>query len=376
MKVLFLSASTGGGHAKAAEAVMEYMKQKIQGSEPLMIDSLKYISPLVNRLVVGAYLKSVKMTPHLYGKLYKLSETEEGITDMTKTFNRMLSYKLYDFINVCNPSVIVCTHTFPLQMLSNLKCKGKIPIPVVGIVTDFVNHLFWKLDGIDAFIVAHDYIKNDMIKMGIAAERIYTYGIPVADSFMKKKDRFLLRNELGLRNKPTILIMGGSLGYGEVRDVFVSLLGSSRDIQIITVTGMNGKLKSQLEELSHNSEKNVKILSYSDRISDLMDVSDFIITKPGGVTISEALVKKLPIMIMSPIPGQEERNARFLTNSGAAVQLFPGEDMDSIFCQIMDNPIRIRHMREMAEYLAKPDASEEIANLIVRLAKQSYHTIA
>jgi processive 1,2-diacylglycerol beta-glucosyltransferase len=350
---------------------VEYMKRKVPGSEALIVDSLKYISPFVDRLIVGTYLNTVKRTPNIYGKLYKLSETDESISDMTKTFNKLLSYRLFDFINNYNPSVIVCTHTFPLQMLSNLKRKGKIPMPVIGIVTDFVNHLFWKLEGIDAFIVAHDYIRNDMIKMGISKDKIFTYGIPVAGDFLKRRDRSSLLYEFELQNKLTLLIMGGSLGFGEVRDIFASLLECNRDIQIIAVTGQNRKLKSQLEELSFNTEKNVKILSYSDRISDLMDVSDFIITKPGGVTISEALVKKLPILVISPIPGQEEKNARFLINTGVAAQLIHNEDMDSIFCQIMDNPIRVKHMTEMAGCLAKPKASEEIVNLIVKMAIQS-----
>ncbi len=370
MKVLFLSASTGGGHAKAAEAVMEIMELKYPGFTGQVVDTLKHISPMIDRLVVGTYLSTVKNTPHIYGTFYKLSENGENITDITKTFNKLMAVKLVDFISEYAPSVIVCTHTFPLQMLSSLKQKGIVTIPVIGIVTDFVNHLFWKLDGVDAFIVAHEYIKNDMIKAGMPRERIYTLGIPVAQVFLKKKDRFQLAHELGLKNKLTMLVMGGSLGFGEFKDVFVSLLKCSRDIQVIAVAGHNKKLEKELRIIAEHSEKDTKILGYTNRISDLMDVSDILITKPGGVTISEALVKKLPLLIMSPLPGQEERNARFLTNTGAAASIFSNEDLDSLFCQVLDNPLRLKHMREMAEYLAKPKASEAIAELIESLSGQ------
>ena len=156
MKVLFLSAATGGGHAKAAEAVMEVMKMRHPGFSGQLVDTLKHISPVVDKLVVGTYLRTVKNTPRIYGEFYKLSEARENITDITKTFNKLMAVKLVDFINEYAPSVIVCTHTFPLQMLSSLKQKGVVTIPVIGIVTDFVNHLFWKLHGVDAFIEPHE----------------------------------------------------------------------------------------------------------------------------------------------------------------------------------------------------------------------------
>lgn len=370
MKILFLSASTGGGHTKAAEAVMESMGKKHPDFRGLVVDTLKYISPMMDRIITGTYLKTVKNTPQIYGQFYKLSEKEERITDITRTFNKLISHKLLGLIDEYAPTVIVCTHTFPVQMLSSLKLKGKITIPVIAIVTDFVNHLFWKLDGVDAFVVAHDYIRNDMVKMGIPESKIFTYGIPVSQKFLYKKDRGQLMKELGLKNKPTMLVMGGSLGFGEMGKVFSSLLACSRDVQIIVVTGYNKKLENRLRILSTRSQKDVSVFGYTDRISDLMDVSDFVITKPGGVTIAEALVKNLPIILMSPIPGQEERNARFLTNTGVAARIFRHEDLDGLFCQILDNPLRIKHMREMGSYLAKPDAGDSIADLIENISGQ------
>lgn len=366
---MFLSASTGGGHSKAAEAVIESMNNRCPGLCGHVVDTLKHISPILDRLVIGTYLKTVKNRPGIYGKFYNLSESDENITDITKIFNKLISVKLLGFLKEYAPSIIVCTHTFPLQMLSSLKQKGAVSIPVIGIVTDYANHLFWKLDGVDAFIVAHEYLKNDMIKMGIPEEKVFAYGIPVSQGFLVKKDRQQLTKELGVKNKLTMLIMGGSLGIGELKDVFSSLQKSSRDMQIIAIAGYNRKLKEELEALaSHSAAKDIKILGYTNRISDFMDISDYIITKPGGVTISEALVKKLPIIIMSPIPGQEERNARFLTNTGAAARIYRNEGLENVLCQVIDNPLRLKHMCEMAEYLAKPDASNKIADLILNFS--------
>lgn len=368
MNALFLTAATGGGHAKAAEAVMECMNRRISGSKGSIVDSLKCISPMIEKLVVGAYLQTVKSTPQIYGTLYRLSELDENISELTKSFNYLLSYRICDFIGSYRPSVIVCTHTFPLQMVSNLKKKGRLSVPVVGIVTDFANHTFWKLDHIDAFVVAHPSIKQEMVRMGISEERVHAFGIPVSQRFLQKGESTAIRKELGLQNnRLTVLLMGGSLGFGHMRTVYQSLLESKRDIQILAVTGWNQKLKRQLESMSRGYGKETRIFGYTDRISDLMDISDILITKPGGMTVSEALVKQLPLLILSPIPGQEERNARFLINSGAAAQLHAQDDLDFVLRQIYDNPLRIQQMKDMAAYLARPYACEEIVTLMKEL---------
>lgn len=368
MKVLLLTAATGGGHARAAEALAECLERKHPDWETVIADSLKCISPVVDKMVVGSYISTVKNIPGLYGTLYDLSEKGMAITDLTRALNRLLSYRFRSYIEDVKPSVIICTHSIPLQMLSSLKRANRINIPVIGIVTDFTSHLFWKLNGVDALVVAHGHIKEDMVDMGIPSPVIHTYGIPVSSAFYKKGDRRRLLSELGLRDKPTLLIMGGSLGFGQVKDIFKSLLKYDRDIQLIAVTGRNERLRKQLEELSQGCGKRVIVLGYTYRVHDLMDVADFIITKPGGVTVSEALVKRLPIVITPPIPGQEERNARFLEGEGAAVRLPDESSLERVLYPLMNDPERIAAMKKMAGLLACPNAGEDIVGLVEELA--------
>lgn len=154
MDVLFLSVSTGAGHIKAAQHLQEYIESTYPGSRTLLIDALEYASPWVHRLIVGGYLGTVRNIPQVYGKLYTLSESDEMISNLSKTLSRWLAHRLLKLIEGFNPAVVVCTHTLPLQMMSCLKLEGKINIPVVAIVTDFANHLFWKLEKIDALVVA------------------------------------------------------------------------------------------------------------------------------------------------------------------------------------------------------------------------------
>jgi processive 1,2-diacylglycerol beta-glucosyltransferase len=372
MDTLILSVSAGGGHMKAAEAIKECIESRFPESRTLIVDTLKYVNPIVDKFIVGGlYLNTVKNAPVLWGLLYELAESGDNMTDFSKAVNKLLSVKIKNLINDFKPSVIVCTHPFPLQMLSNLKKKGKVTIPTVAILTDYASHPFWLYEHIDAYVVAHNYMKYEVEKRNIPENIVYPFGIPVLKSFLKKRDRASILKELNLDDKLTVLMMGGSLGFGEVRDTFQSLLNSKKDLQIIAITGQNMKLKRQLEKYSDTSKKKVIILSYTNRVSDLMDISDLIITKPGGMTITESLVKELPIIIISPIPGQEERNAHFLSNVGAAARILDTDDVDTVLNQILDNPLRIKHMKEMCRFLAKPNSSEDTVGLLERLVAEN-----
>lgn len=364
MNVLFLSVSAGGGHAKAAEAIREIVEEKHPNSKTFTLETLKYASPIVDKLIVGSYLNTVKKTPHIYGKLYEMSENTDNMNDFTRNVIRLLSYKIQLFIEEFKPEIIVCTHPFPLQMMSVMKKKNKIRIPVVAIMTDYVSHSLWLHEHIDAYITAHDSIKQQMIDRGIPGETIFTYGIPVCRSFMKTRDRNSILKEFGLENKTTVLVMGGSLGFGNIKSIFIPLLNYKTDIQIVAISGKNAKLKRQLEKYSEGADKNVKILSFTNQVADLMQIADFLVSKPGGLTIAEALVKKIPMFLISPIPGQEEGNSNFLVNNGVAARILGSSDADYVLNQIMGNPLRVRHMKEMAEYLAKPNSSEDIVRLL------------
>ncbi|NLK87525.1 MAG: UDP-N-acetylglucosamine--LPS N-acetylglucosamine transferase [Clostridiaceae bacterium] len=367
MNILFLTASTGGGHVKAAQALMEHMERRIPGCRTKLVDALKYISPAVDRLITGTYLQTIRRAPYIYGSLYSLSEKDEVLTDLVKAFNSILAPRLLRIFLDESPDAVVCTHTIPLQIVCRLKKTGLVQIPVAGIVTDYTNHYFWKLDEADAFIVPHECIRSDMAGMGIRKDRIYPLGIPVSSQFT---DSNVSSGSTGYKipdKRPVILLMGGSLGLCNMRAVFASLLALDKEISIIAVTGHNEKLKKELEELSSVSATPAAVLGYTHIISKLMDAASIIITKPGGVTISEALVKRLPILIMDPIPGQEERNAEFLTGSGAALNLPNDETLPDVLMRTLEDPFLLRRMSAAAAKLAMPDACEDIARLILRL---------
>jgi len=362
MNVLIFSVSMGGGHLKAAEAVKEEILARYPGSETMVIDTLRYVNPIIDKLIVGSYLGALRKTPDIYGKLYNMAENGASIRDFSRMVNKLLSFRVKRLINEFKPSAIICTHPFPLQMITSLKRKKIIDIPVMGIITDYSIHPLWPIDNLEAYVVANEHLKLEMVKRGYKENMIYPYGIPVLRCFSQKKDRNTLLKELELDDKLTALVMGGSLGFGAIKSVFDALAGCSREMQIIVITGKNKKLQIQLENAAMNIKKKIKILSYTNRVSEYMDAADFIITKPGGLTISEALVKELPIFLLSPIPGHEEKNAEFLINCGAAVRVFPESDMDSFLCLMFDGSPKLKHMKEMAGYLAKPGSAAKITD--------------
>lgn len=367
MRVLVLYVSVGAGHMRAAEALKESIENQFTGWSVDALDTLKYINPIIDKVVVSSYLGTLKRSPNLYSMLYTASGRGTGIYDMSKALNKLLSYKLKSIIQKYKPSAIVCTHPFPMQMLSSLKEKNKLKIPTVAILTDYVVHSLWLDNGMDAFVVANEIMKVEMINRGIPSGIIFPYGIPVSPKFLTQIDKNCLLNELGLDNKFTVLVMGGGMGFGNIEATMASLLDCDLDIQIIAVTGTNKKLKSQLEQKVKNSSKKVLILSYTDRVNELMDISDLLITKPGGMTVSEALVKGLPIFIISPIPGQEEGNASFLIRSGVASKIDNTSQLIDVLAQVASDPVILNSMRESSKFLGKPHSAADIAALLGRL---------
>lgn len=370
MKVLFFSASTGGGHIKAANALSEYIKRNDTSADVLNVDTIRYASPVVDKIIVNAYINTLKTTPKIYGKLYDITDEGdklgENLNGLSNSLGRMFSYKIKRLVRDFLPDVIVCTHPFALHMVQSAKKKLGFRVPVIAIVTDYAVHPLWVKGEADAYIIAHEYILNDAMNKGIPRDKIYPYGIPIEDKFLYHRDRAQVLKKFGLQDMTTFLIMGGSLGFGEIEKIFVKLIKVRRPLQIVVVTGKNKKLKMQLDRYVENNdiEKNVSILGYLDDINDLMDISDCIMTKPGGLTVTEALAKEVPICIISPIPGQEEKNATFLINAGVAARLREHDSVEDFLCQVIDNTTRYNSMKSIARILAKPNACADTYNLI------------
>ncbi|WP_411682525.1 MGDG synthase family glycosyltransferase [Clostridium thailandense] len=373
MKVLILSVSAGGGHGHAAGAIRDYINLNNPDSDIKIVDTLKYINPIIDKVVIGSYLKTIKRTPSLYGKLYTYSEGDYRLaTTISSKFIEIMAYKLLPLFEEFSPDILVSTHPFSTEMVSVMKHKYTVNFPAISVITDYYPHGSWLHANIDAHIVSNCAMVEDMVSKGICKETIYNLGIPVKPSFMEKFDRSVTLKELNLNeHKFTILIMGGSLGLGKITDVYEKLCNIKQDIQIIVITGSNQKLYHELTKLKEYSPKETHIIGFTNTVNKYMQACDLLLTKPGGLTITEALICQIPLGLFSPIPGQEEKNAQFLLKNNLAINLSDIDKCIEVIEELLNCPEKLKLMRINCENFSKPNAGNDIYKLIKMLIENN-----
>ena len=393
-KVLIMSASTWWFHNRAARAIKEELTNKsIDGItiDCEIIDSLKIVNGTMDKLISRGYEKSAKYTPKAWGGVYKLTESNLISRNEFKDnpLTSLISRKLKKLIEVKKPDLIIGTHPFPMIALSTLKKHSQlsknnelstftesfhkyyqnldIP-PLITVLTDYTTHSAYIQNEIDYYIAGHEYVKELLIEDGIEAEKIKPYGIPVEKSFLTNRSRETVLSELNLDpNKFTVLLMGGSFGAGSIKDTLSELISIDRDFQIIVITGRNKSLKEKLEKnlMSHEQsiDKNICVLGFTDKMNDLLSAVDILVSKPGGLTTTESLLKEVPMIVPYFIPGQEEENLDFLSNCGASLRTSKKYTLSIILKVLIDNPDRIEMTKENIRSIKKLNASQDIAKL-------------
>ena len=384
-KVLIMSASTGGGHNRAAKAMKDEIEKKCIDGENItceIIDSLKMVNTTMDKIISSGYEKSAKYTPKAWGGMYKLSDANIIAKHEFKRnlFNTIMSSKIKKLIRKHKPDVIIGTHPFPMISLSTLKEKYPennnysslhIP-PLISVLTDYTAHSTYIQDNIDYYIAGDEYVREVLIEEGIEAEKIKPYGIPVEKSFLEHRDRNIVLEELGLSpDKFTVLVMGGSFGAGNIKDTLKELLYLDRDFQVLVITGRNESLKEKLERVVNSDkyplDKKIAVLGFTKNMNDILSAVDIIISKPGGLTTTECLLKELPMIIPYYIPGQEEENLDFLSNCGAALRTSKKFTISVLLKVLIDNPSRIEALKQNISTIKKENTAEDIANLVVDL---------
>ncbi len=369
MRVLILTVTTGQGHNQVAENLK--MRLSEQGIHVLSMDALEYISPSLKELVSQGYLMSAKRLPKIYGKAYRMAEKhdfENKERKLMKIASSFMAEKLAKFINEYIPDIIICTHVFAAILIESVEKKIKNPIKLVGIVTDFTIHPYWEETELDYYITATEQLSNQALKKGIPQERILPIGIPIAPKFATKLDKAEARKLLEIEDKSTILVMGGSMGYGKIGKMIKQLDRSDLDFQIISVCGNNNKLKHEIDKIP--LKHTIYNYGFSDKVDLFMDASDCIITKPGGLTTSEALAKGLPMIIANPIPGQEDRNVEFLLNNGVAFKISKTFPVDEALYQMFSNPKRMESLKTMATALGRGNSAQSFTDFMLSLEKE------
>lgn len=374
MKVLILYSSYGGGHVKAAEALKEYYENSHPDYELMFVDAVKYTSPELNKMFLKSYVQLSKNLPKAWGKIYDLADKHSSLTDLSTLVNKAVAKKFLTLVTDFSPDIILCTHSFSVDMLANLKRKGLIKSKLGMVITDYFGHAIWvtQPDVVDAFFVAQDIMVNQLEGYSISKDKVYVTGIPTMSAFSKEHNREEILKEFGLNdNIFTILFFpGGEYGLSKNTSIFKDILRLN-NVQIITVAGKNEKLKHNLEKLASHSTKNVVILGYTNKIPEILSVCDIVVSKPGGLTTSEAIVTCTPLVITSPLPGQEEHNSNYVLNNGLGYRLFDNTDKLLTLKSIIDNTERIEQVKHMQRLLGKPNAAKDICETMISLVNSN-----
>lgn len=365
MRILILSAATGGGHLRASHAVESYILANSKNSVVKVVDTLKIISPLLDKTICDGYHFLATKTPKVFGKMYQKTNTENPLAQFVPKFNSMFSQKLIPLLAEFHPDVIIATHPFVNEMISHLKGKGMITQPLICIMTDYGPHKAWIADNVDAYIVSSEDMIPEMMEMGVKKEKVYPFGIPVHDVFFNKEDKAALLKELGLNVMlPTVLIMAGSFGVSNVMQIYKDIAKLATPFQLIIITGRNQKLYDAFEKEISQSPKQTKLVFFTNEVEKYMHASDLIVTKPGGLTVSEALACSIPLAVFDAIPGQEEDNANFLVAHEMGVRIQKGDDCADIVNSLLADHERLEKMRSSCQKFDKSQSSKNILSLI------------
>jgi len=364
-RILFLYVSASSGHQRAADAIREALTLVVPTWETVGVDSFTYTYPTVGPLISRTYLEILHRTPALWDFIYDNPDVEMATREVRDLLNLVSARKLKKLVSRHNASAIVCTQAAPCSVFAAEKRRGKLSIPLIAVITDFAVHSYWVYKEVDLYCVPSEEVRKTLVRQGISSSRIAVTGIPISPVFLQHVPKERVRASLKLDpHRTTVLMMGGSQGMGPLQELIGDLL--PLDAQILVLTGLNRELFRTLSKY-YKREKRVRVLGFTKTVHRLMDAADLLITKPGGLTSSEALAKGLPMVISNPIPGQEERNAAYLIRQGVAERADEPGDVAAVSAALLRNSPRLRRMAERTRTIAMPYAAIEVARHIFRL---------
>jgi processive 1,2-diacylglycerol beta-glucosyltransferase len=308
----------------------------------------------------------VKTVPDMYRFMYNRAERATKIPHFRRMISTMTAANLRGLIAERRPDVVVCTHAFPCGVMAEYKRTIDPNVRVVGVVTDFVVHPFWIYTDVDVYAVATAEMRDVLIAHGVRPERIVVSGIPVDARFARPRlAPEELRYALGLpMDLPIVLLMAGGLGLGRLDAMLRSLRRLDLPIAAVAIAGRNASLYSRLRATAPRIDYPLRTYGFIDNVFDYMHAADVLLTKPGGLTTSEALAAEVPMIISEPLPGQEERNTRYLVDNRAALSAQrPNEILEAV-ARLAGSPLERSRLRTRAYPLRRPDAARSVAERI------------
>jgi processive 1,2-diacylglycerol beta-glucosyltransferase len=411
MRILIATVTAGGGHIAAAAALEEAWRALRPDDTVERLDLIKFFSPIHKTIHADGYVQLVEHAPEIWGMFFGKTDHPKIARRMNKirrAFPSNSRNKFARHLKQFKPDVVLCTHFAAFESLALLRAKGARLCPagtgpaaegskgeapgnisksarsavaaadalhtaalpdkphpyIVSIVTDFEAHALWMDPCVDLYCVAAEETKARLVARGATATNVATTGIPVAQKFLSRPDPRAVRKKYGLRDdQPVLLVLSGGFGMGPVAKILAELDKVSGRFQTLVVTGNNEKLRRELA--AQTRQHPTHVLGYATNMHELMAVADIIITKPGGLTSSEALAMGKPLFILNPIPGQEAANSDFLLERGAAAKVNRVEDLPYRIEQLLGSK-KLAEMARAAKSLGRPQSAKAVCREVLK----------
>jgi processive 1,2-diacylglycerol beta-glucosyltransferase len=365
-KVLLMYITSNSGHYRASLAIENALKTLSPGIVTMNINGFAYTNPIFEKLINRTYMSVIRNKPEVWEYLYDNPKVLRSVQGLRNAIHRSNSKKLNILLDDFRPDAVVCTQAFPCGMVADYKKYHSLKLPLFGVLTDHAPHSYWIFEHVDYYIVPSETSKNQFIRNGISENKIKVFGIPIDPKFNNRAKKEDACDKFGLdSNKRTLLIMGGSQGLGPLESMIDVLEHLDIDFQIVVVCGMNKRLYRALSKRKARYKKRMLVFGLIENVYELMEAADIIVTKPGGLTTSEALSKDLPMIIIHPIPGQEAKNTEFLLQQGVALRAEDGKDIAALLQELFSNSVKLDQMRKRASLIKKPNSASDIASLVL-----------
>lgn len=378
MNILLFYASYGSGHLSAASAIEQYIKEHYPNHKTLKIDCVEYINRSINKISTSAYKNIILKTPLLWGQVYKLLKND-AILDITQFSNRFMAKKIFKLFEDFEPDLVISCHPLGGQITAFLKSHNKTNCKLATVMTDFASHKQWLIgkDYTDYFFVSNIEMKTSLISEGIFPNKIYVSGIPISPNFYKNYDKESIYNSLKiLKNKKNIIFFGGgSLGLSSstnVQNILTSLLQATNEsYQIIIISGKNQKLYNEFQKTITNTNhtSNTKLINFTTQIPELLPITSFVITKPGGLTITECITSNVPVILINPIPGQEKENAQYIVDKKMGIWIKTNKPTPEYFQDILNDDKLIKEIKNNQKIYSHLNSTQNICNILINNEK-------
>ncbi|HET6251887.1 MAG TPA: glycosyltransferase [Tepidisphaeraceae bacterium] len=372
-RILICSASVGSGHGRAAVALQAALNRLRPDAFVQHVDVLSLTNAIFRRVYSKGYFDAIDLAPHVvryvYDRLDRPRSTGIAAPQFFRSASAQLNFSRFiDLLTGGNWDLVVSTHFLPPEIIAALRSAGRVSFPHAVVTTDFDVHRLWVHSPVEKYFTATEEGRANLAGAGIAAENIITSGIPIDPVFGETKSREVCRARHGIiGGRPVVLQLSGGAGFGPAEKVHRALLDTPVPLEIVMVAGRNAAVREKIAAIPCPALHRRTVLGFTDRMDELMAVADVIVTKPGGLTTSEALARGAAMLVIEPIPGQEERNSDYLLENGAAVKVNNLASLPHKLSHLLQDRGRLQAMRDASRRLGKPFAAFDIARSVLKL---------